>query len=125
MRAYVDASCIVAIAFSEPGEHGIRRRLERCDSIHASNLLEAEVRAAYRRQHVVVDQRLLARIEWILPDRSLSTELERVFQAGELRGADAWHLASALYFAPAPSQLPFITLDERQAEVAAALGFPT
>lgn len=39
------------------------------------------------------------------------------------RGADLWHVASALYVAPSPADLYFLTLDERQRSVAATLGF--
>lgn len=41
------------------------------------------------------------------------------------RGAEIWHLATALYLAESPGELPFFTLDERQRRVAAELGFPT
>ena len=47
-----------------------------------------------------------------------------MLSAGYLRGADLWHLASALYLAGNPRNLPFITLDERQEVVARKLGFP-
>jgi len=49
---------------------------------------------------------------------------ERVFAAGQVRGADAWHLATALWLTRHPAELPFLTLDARQREVASALGFP-
>ena len=38
-------------------------------------------------------------------------------------GADRWHLAAAIHVTPEPSDLTFLTLDRRQREVAAALGF--
>ena len=41
-----------------------------------------------------------------------------------IRGADLWHVASALYAAPRPESLSFATLDLRQGAVAEALGFP-
>ena len=46
-----------------------------------------------------------------------------VFEAGYLRGADAWHLATALYLTPDPGELTFLTLDERQGDIASKLGF--
>ena len=49
--------------------------------------------------------------------------MRAALRAGYLRGADLWHVACALYVAPKPSDVFFITLDERQAEVAAALEF--
>ena len=57
------------------------------------------------------------------PTRALSTELRSLLRAGYLRGADLWHVACALYMARESEDVTFITLDQRQAEVAAALGF--
>jgi hypothetical protein len=68
---------------------------------------------------------LLHDIEWVFPPRSLSREIDRVLDVGYVRGADCWHLATALYLSPDPHQLVFLTLDQRQGEVAAALGFAT
>ena len=58
-----------------------------------------------------------------MPDRPLTAEIEAVVGAGLLRGADAWHLACALYLSPEPGELEFLTLDGRQGAVAATLGF--
>ena len=55
---------------------------------------------------------------------ALTSEISMVVEAGYLRGADLWHLASALYLTPDPKEVTFITLDERQAEVARGLGVP-
>jgi hypothetical protein len=55
----------------------------------------------------------------------LTPELERVFAGGYLKGADAWHLACALYLAEEPAKLAFLTLDRRQRAVARRLGFRT
>ena len=59
----------------------------------------------------------------MLPDRPLHTEIAKVLAAGYLRGADCWHLATALYLSVDPSQLAFTTADDRQRTVARALGF--
>ena len=69
------------------------------------------------------DEQLLGAIEWVLPDRSLGVEIERVLDAGNLSGADCWHLAMALFAAPDPHHATFLTLDVRQRAVAKALGF--
>jgi hypothetical protein len=92
----------------------------------SSNLLEAELAAALLREGVPVSSArpLLSNIDWILPQRALSPEFARVLDVGYLRGADLWHLACALFVAPDPALLSFLTLDRRQSEVAAALGFP-
>ncbi len=42
--AYVDTSCLVAIAFDEPGADKVAARLRRFERLFASNLLEAELR---------------------------------------------------------------------------------
>jgi len=47
----------------------------------------------------------------------------RALEAGDVRGADCWHLATALYVAPEPSELAFLTLDLAQRKVVRALGF--
>ena len=39
------------------------------------------------------------------------------------RGADLWHIATALYLAREPGAISFVTLNERQRAVAVALGF--
>ena len=48
--AYVDSSAIVAIAFEELGWPEVEQRLGQFDDLWSSNLLEAEIRAAYRRE---------------------------------------------------------------------------
>jgi hypothetical protein len=92
--------------------------------LFALPLLEAEFRAALAREDVAQDTSLLESIRWVLPDRPLSGELDRVFAAGRARGAGAWHLATALFLLPDPVDLSFLTLDQRQRDVAQALGFP-
>ena len=53
----------------------------------------------------------------------LSTEMATVLRAGYLRGGDLWHVAVALHLARNPADICFLTLDQRQREVAASLGF--
>jgi len=122
--AYVDTSVLLAIAFHEREGNAARRRLESFDLLVASNLLEAELRAALQREGAPSDVPLLNRVSWVSPERPLSSEITVVLGAGRLRGADLWHLACALYLAPSPRDLPFFTLDTRQGEVAGKLGFP-
>lgn len=121
--AYVDTSCLVAIAFGEKGGKALARRLRDFDELLSSNLLEAELRSAFHREEVPFEPRVLSRITWILPDRPLSVEMARVLEAGYVRGADLWHLATALYLVDDPRNLSFVSLDRRQADVAALLGF--
>jgi hypothetical protein len=93
--------------------------------LFAAPLLEAEFRAALEREETGGGEPLLAALRWVIPDRPLSHELDQVFSAGCLRGADAWHLATALFLVEAPGDLPFLTLDQRQRSLAESLGFPT
>jgi predicted nucleic acid-binding protein len=122
--AYVDTSCLVAVAFGEAGAGRVEARLRRSHRLFASNLLEAELRAALAREGV--DDRgesLLSGITWIYPDRPLTPEFDRILAVGYLKGADLWHLAHALFLAPAGNGLAFLTLDQRQRALAAELGF--
>jgi predicted nucleic acid-binding protein len=122
--AYVDTSVLLAITFGEREGTAARRRLEHFDLLVASNLLEAELRAALHRENAPSDAPLLKRISWASPERPLSSEITVVLGSGHLRGADLWHLACALYLAPSPRELSFLTLDTRQGVVAEKLGFP-
>ena len=122
--AYVDTSCLVAIAFAEAGATKVASRLGRMDRLFASNLLEAELRSALAREGLPVDPAgLLSGITWVHPNRPLSGEFERVTVEGHAKGADLWHLACALFLAPEPKELSFLTLDRRQEEIARKLGF--
>ena len=120
---FVDSSAVIAIAFTEPNAIVARRRFRAARRVQAAQLLEAEVRAACRREDRSFDEQLLGAIEWVLPDRSLGVEIDRVLAAGHLGGADCWHLAMALFAAPDPHHATFLTLDVRQRAVAKALGF--
>lgn len=124
--AYVDTSCLAAIAFDERNSAAVQRRLASFDEIVAAPLLEAELRAALRREgssgSLLIDE-LLEPVVWIAADRALSAEIATVLAAGYVKGADCWHLATALYFSPDAEDISFLTLDERQAKVAKLLGF--
>jgi predicted nucleic acid-binding protein len=123
--AYIDTSCIVATAFGEKEAPAIARQLARYDRVVSSPLLEAELFSALLRERREVSNAWSSAIEFVIVDRPLSAEVTRVLSAGYRRGADCWHLATALYVAPDPVQLSFITLDATQRKVARALGFKT
>ncbi len=122
--AYVDSSCLVALAFGEPWARNLGARLRRFDRLISSNLLEAELRSAFVREELDADiEDLLSWLTWVYPNQPLTPEYARITATGCLRGADFWHLANALFLAPDPTHLSFLTLDGRQGEVARRLGF--
>ena len=123
--AYLDTSAFLAVVLHETNAPALRRILAKFDRLFSSNLLEAEARAATA--HEGADRAALDRelkwVHWILPARPLSTEFETVLRHGRLRGADLWHVATAIYFSERPDRLAFITCDEAQAGTARGVGF--
>ena len=86
--AYVDTSCLVAIAFGEAGAAAMGTRLRRFDRLFSANLLEAELRSTLAREGVSTGAgALLSWISWIYPNRPLTREFDRVLSAAYLKGA--------------------------------------
>ncbi len=125
MTAYIDTSAILAIEFREDGYQGVSHSIGEHADLIASNLVDAEIRAAAARERRSFNQPLASNISWIYPNRPLTREFELILRTGYLKGADLWHLAVALFVSPDPSQISFITLDPRQRDVARELGFQT
>jgi predicted nucleic acid-binding protein len=123
-EAYIDSSALVAIGLGESGGEALAGLLDRFASLISSNLLEAELRSAFRREGLTEEPMSLPQVNWVLPNRALSQEIQRVLAAGYLRGADLWHLATALYTSPNPGDVTFVSLDAQQRKVASLLGFP-
>ena len=123
--AYVDTSCVIAIAFDEPGARELADRLEHHETLLSASLLEGELLSTLALEGVQEEPALLAAITWVFPERPLGPEVRYALSRGYARGSDLWHLATALYLADEPASLPFYTLDPGQREIAAALGFPT
>jgi predicted nucleic acid-binding protein len=124
MKAYVDTSYLVAIAFGEEGSEKLAVRLQQADRLFTSSLLEAELRSVFSREAPGEScGHFLAPLTIIYANRALTDELQQVLRNGYVRGADAHHLACALFLSADPSQLTFLTLDQRQHEVAGKLGF--
>ena len=121
--AYVDTSCLVAIVMGETGWNNTARRLAGFDIVACHGLARAELWSACAREGLKAPNDLLDGFVDVTPPHGLAQEMSRVLEAGYVRGADCWHLATALYLAPNPSELVFLTLDEGQRTVAAALGF--
>ena len=112
--AYVDTSVLTAIAFDEPGAAAYAQRLDEFARLISSNLLEAELRAAFARENLLFHESAVAGVEWILPDRTLAPELATVLETGYLRGADLWHVANGPLCLP-PIPQPLVRHTRRQA----------
>jgi predicted nucleic acid-binding protein len=121
--AYVDTSFLVAILFDETQSKAATKRLASFDEIFSSNLLEAELTATSAREKIELPHDWQSAISWVLPDRALTEEIATVIDAGYVRGADLWHLASALFLAGDAPAISFLTFDDRQKRVAEVLGF--
>jgi hypothetical protein len=94
------------------------------DRLFSSNLLEVEPRATFAREARDADATdLLGAITWVLPNRPLTAEFQRVLSLGMVKGADLWHLACALFLDPGGEELSFLTLDRVQGRMATRLGF--
>jgi predicted nucleic acid-binding protein len=122
--AYVDTSVMVSIALQEPPRRILLESLRSFETLFAANLLEAELRAALHREGVAEVPGFLDSVTWVFPVRAMSSEMRDILQVGYLRGADLWHLATALYASPNPGDVTFVSLDAQQRKVAALLGFP-
>ena len=121
--AYVDTSYLLAGALAEPSEHHVAHRLHDFVQLVSSRLLEAEFRSAFRRISKPPELAFLEMVEWADADHPLSSEIERVLEVDYLRGADCWHVATALYVTGGAPGATFLTLDLRQRAVAKKLGF--
>ena len=56
--------------------------MERFDRLVSSNLLEAELRAAFVRENLPLTGELFDWMKWMFPDRPLTPELQRVLGNG-------------------------------------------
>ena len=124
-NAYIDTSALVAVATSEPAGPAVAERLAGFDRLVSGTILEAELRSVFARQRRPFEPDVISRIHWVLPRRPLGPEFNAALDAGFLRGGDLLHVATALYATEELDRITFVTLDRRQAEVAAALGFQT
>ena len=120
---FLDSSAILTIGFRQRGGAELEARLQSFSELRASNLLEAEVRSAYIRERRAYNSEILEGINWVIPDRPLTPEISKALEAGYARGADLWHLATALYMAADPTEVTFVTLDQQQRRVARGLRF--
>jgi uncharacterized protein with PIN domain len=128
VAAYVDTSAFVGILFAEAKAHALPRALARHDEILSGSLLVPELLATLKREARPLSdiETILPMVSLVLPDRSLREECEEALAHGYLRGADLWHVATAMALAGRRRRdLMFVSLDQAQRAVAAKVGFQT
>ena len=125
--AYVDGSAVLAVILEEPAGPETARRLDGFTTLYSSDLLVAELQAAYARERREFGgDAWLSEILPILPTRSLYDEIAAALRVRYLRSGDLLHIATALYAVnDLGLEMAFITLDNAQRQVAAGLGFVT
>ena len=123
--AYVDTTALMPVAFrEEPAGTSVQRRLGSFPHLLSANLLETELRAAFKYEGEDFDNASISNINWILPNRQMEAEMTAVLEIAYLSPIRVWHLATALFFRDVlQSDLAFITLEEEQETVARELGF--
>ncbi len=123
--AYIDTSVFVAVLFEEQKDKHALAQLELFDECVTSFLTEAELYSVCKREKVELDtaKSILNAITFIGQESSLAIQYRSLFEMGHLRGADAFHLATALYLSPKRNELTFFSLDQNQIKIAQKLGF--
>lgn len=126
-RVYVDSSTLVGVLFNEEEASVHYKHVKTYDEATSSYLLEAEIYSACARESIEFAKadELIECLSLVIPDRSLKKEYCRIFDRGYCRGADAYHLATALYLDPSCQELTFLTTDGSQSDVARKIGFKT
>ena len=121
---YVDASVVVAEALAQPGRQLAAKTLRAASDVVTAALTEAELAAALVREGRPPEaEQWIDALVLLNPPRPLRREIRQVLRRGYVRGADCWHLATALWFRDTYAvDLTFLTRDERQGELALALG---
>ena len=122
---YFDTSALLSAALKQGPFKEISKILASESEILSSALIESETLATFKRENLESKIALpwLERISIVFTERSLTRELMQVFESGYCRGADAHHIATALYLDPEAKDLIFVTLDDNQKKVANAAGF--
>ena len=139
MWAYFDTSALVKRYVDEPGRRQVQQLLRRHDCV-TSAILPVELRSALRRrvaERMLESSRVSEILKRVAADRAYWTIIEvgtEVLSGAEalvsvhpLRTLDAIHVASAQLFAArlSISDLIFVSADQRQTEVASAIGLAT
>ena len=137
--AFFDTSALIKRYIDEPGRPEVLRLLRRHECV-VSAVLPVEVRSALRRrvsEGTLSEKRIAAIGKRFAADRAFWTTVEvsrEALAAAEalaathpLRALDAIHVSSARLFGArvAASEFLFVSADNRQTTVAAALGMTT
>jgi predicted nucleic acid-binding protein len=125
LNVFIDTSVLVTILFKESGYKKLNSLIEQATEILACNLLEAELLSVMAREKRPLADALEAikHISLFMPDRSLADEYKKIFNMTFCRGADAYHLACALFLDPQATELIFLTQDNKQQKSAEKVGF--
>lgn len=126
-RIYVDSSAIAAILLIEEKASQYQKFLDHAEEVVSSSLLEAEIYSVAARERVDSHllEKTLSHISISIPERTLRREYSLIFSHGYCRGADAHHIATAMYLDPTCRVLTFLTADRSQKEMARKVGFKT
>ena len=135
---YAETSAVLAWLFRESGAAAIRQVLDGAERVVSSRLTLVEcARALHRARRDGRLSEVKARAaqhfldeaieQWVIMDivGDLVTRAGQPFPVEPVRTPDALHLASALVFHQALGALSLLTLDERVADNARALGLDT
>lgn len=86
--AYVDTTAVSPVAFrEEPAGTAVRRRLDRFPYLLSANLLETELRAAFKAEGERFDAGTIAEINWIFPNRQLDAEMAAILGVADPHAA--------------------------------------
>ena len=132
--AYVDSSCIVAIALGERSADRVTAVLRRYSRWVSSNLLEAEVRAVLSREHVIPTADTFASVDWVLASQTMHhfspaaapevlTGLARVARRAVLIADLRKSAAARILFAMAARVLRFDPMTRRDGDTSIRRGF--
>lgn len=127
MVCYLDTSAWIAWKFGQRGKELFDNVDLEKDMVLSSPLLVAEYLSFLKKIERLADTRYedeLEFIRWIHPVDPIFKSCSEVAIKTELRGADLYHLATAVWFTEGHrKELRFLTCDDAQKNAAKKLGF--
>ena len=122
---YIDTSVIVCLLFKQLDYQKLQTAFVEAEELISSSLILAETQSACVREKFPpqAGSPLLNKISLVNPEHRMTVELAEIFKYGYLRGADAYHLACALYADNNTRELVFLSRDNKQQALAKKLGF--